>query len=430
MYRPPWGHNCFLPGTVVQGRVELALKSWYSGEAVEITTRNGNRLSVTGNHPILTPHGFVAAGEIRKGQHLLSYKDRVENGDGSDGREELLATSARPPQARLASPFQDEQYEPAKIEEVFGSLADRSPSLLAPVRPDDLHGDARLGDGYVEVVGVNRELLLDTQAGRSDGVSDFCFASSDVSQSLVSGDGSLATGGDRVGVISPATPRRRALSLDSGAIALDVCPFGFLRFGLASQLDASIYETSGESAPSDTRLPTEFQEGLAAEISARQGRDLFGGERHPPRNIDPHTGLPEETRESSLRDVRLAKELVDRFPGSVAADEVVEVRKFAYSGHVYDLQSPFGWIVADGIFCSNCRCVWTAVSVAEAARRGIAYAQEWQRFGRKPANPPYVAMPAWKPDAQFAAARGVTLSAADDDSDVADLVMRLVEGVS
>jgi hypothetical protein len=53
--------------------------------------------------------------------------------------------------------------------------------------------------------------------------------------------------------------------------------------------------------------------------------------------------------------------LLERFPALVAADQVVEVVDFQFAGHVYDLQSFGGWIVADGAFVSNCRCYLTPV---------------------------------------------------------------------
>jgi len=62
----------------------------------------------------------------------------------------------------------------------------------------------------------------------------------------------------------------------------------------------------------------------------------------------------------------------------------------------------------------NCRCTWTAVSVSEAARRGIGYARDWLATGKRPSNPPYVAVPDWRPDDEIASARGVSLSGADD----------------
>lgn len=39
----------------------------------------------------------------------------------------------------------------------------------------------------------------------------------------------------------------------------------------------------------------------------------------------------------------------------------------------------------------NCRCGKVPLSVEDAARRGIRYAQEWLRAGRRPVNPPFVA---------------------------------------
>lgn len=49
----------------------------------------------------------------------------------------------------------------------------------------------------------------------------------------------------------------------------------------------------------------------------------------------------------------------------------------------------------------NCRCTWTSLSVAEAARRGIAEAIEWQQSGVEPAAKAFVEMPPFRPDAEF-----------------------------
>lgn len=38
----------------------------------------------------------------------------------------------------------------------------------------------------------------------------------------------------------------------------------------------------------------------------------------------------------------------------------------------------------------NCRCAAAYLSVREAARKGIRYAQDWLRRGQRPPNPPYV----------------------------------------
>jgi hypothetical protein len=113
--------------------------------------------------------------------------------------------------------------------------------------------------------------------------------------------------------------------------------------------------------------------------------------------------------------------------------EHLEMEKRGIGGtNVYLATDPV-WALFRPPWGHQCRCQFTPVSVAEAARRGVKYAQDWQTLGRKPPGPePWVPMPPFRPDQEFTAHRGVTLSAAPGeeggDSAVADLVMRLVEG--
>lgn len=48
--------------------------------------------------------------------------------------------------------------------------------------------------------------------------------------------------------------------------------------------------------------------------------------------------------------------LLDRFTGLVSLDQVVNVKVFRYTGHVYDLQTDSGITIGNGIIASNCRC--------------------------------------------------------------------------
>ena len=104
-YAPPNGYNCFSAGTLVQGKAVAALRAWYAGELVELTTESGRRLTVTPNHPLATCNGFVPAGSIREGEEVFAYRDGV---DGS------LVGGVDP------------QDAPVKIEEVFDALAVRN----------------------------------------------------------------------------------------------------------------------------------------------------------------------------------------------------------------------------------------------------------------------------------------------------------------
>jgi hypothetical protein len=58
--------------------------------------------------------------------------------------------------------------------------------------------------------------------------------------------------------------------------------------------------------------------------------------------------------------------LIERHPGLVAADDVVSVREFEWSGHVYDFETDVGYFAAGGdgglyaatpmLWLGNCRC--------------------------------------------------------------------------
>ena len=67
LFRPPWEWNAVMPDTVLQGRAQYALKSFYSGKVFELLTESGRRLTVTAKHPVLTREGFVFADALTEG---------------------------------------------------------------------------------------------------------------------------------------------------------------------------------------------------------------------------------------------------------------------------------------------------------------------------------------------------------------------------
>jgi hypothetical protein len=248
--------HCFLPGAVVQGRIQLATRALYHGEAVEILTARGHKLAVTPNHPVPTADGrWLPAGEIAQGDDLLCYLGRKE-GDGA------IRVVPRPDP-------RNEQQDPARVEEVFDALAESGGRTTVHAVPGDFHGDAIGLKGDVEVVGPAGLLLRDDLSPVAKRGSDFSFAEA----------------GNRI----------RASAF----------PFNPLLLGPAADLDTCVNE--------------------------------FGPQGYPV-------------------DASFAGDLVQRFPGLVATDQVVQTRKFDFSGHVYDLQAETGWIVANGIVTSNCRC--------------------------------------------------------------------------
>jgi len=67
----------------------------------------------------------------------------------------------------------------------------------------------------------------------------------------------------------------------------------------------------------------------------------------------------------------LFRYLVDTHSSQVFIDPVVDIRKFDFSGHVYDFQSDCGLLSANGIITHNCRCTTTAITEKQAIRKGI-----------------------------------------------------------
>lgn len=130
--------NCYLPGTRVAGRFVAGSKARYDGPTVRLVAADGSDLTVTSNHPVMTPGGLRAAAEIREGDYLVAYRGQV---DHSVGVVEL-----------------DRQLTQPCVEDVFSTLADLGQPLRARVNAVDFHGDAWFMHEDIEVVRSDREL--------------------------------------------------------------------------------------------------------------------------------------------------------------------------------------------------------------------------------------------------------------------------------
>lgn len=288
---PPNGFNCFPCDTLVEGNVVAGLRALYSGQVVKLTTESGRVLFVTPNHPLATPRGFVPARLVHAGQDLLAYERNSHLVD-----HELVRGV-------------DVQDAPARIEDVFRALhVGDGPSVALRPCPDDLHGDARLVDGDVNVVAVDGVLLVDRQPADPESCSNPVLSAPLPGLPDEVGHRRLPLGLDAVDTAAAGLPSPRALPLNGGPVLLQRGPLQPLRVGLSTTNDAALTKPAGDDAASDAEF---------------------------------------------------LRELVLRGAGKVAADKVVKVEFDSFHGYVYDLQTVGGWMVAGGIVTSNCRCVMT-----------------------------------------------------------------------
>jgi hypothetical protein len=365
---------CILPGQEIQGRVVVASKASYTGKAVRIVVASGERLTVTSNHPILTLEGFVAAGNLRKGQYLLHYVG--EDKPGTD----------------------DVEHAPALAEEIFESLAPFG-TETSKTHNLDFHGDAAFFDGKIEIVRANGSL-------RNDGVSD---ATQVLSQGSFRGEGegkTLLASGSRpskvFGTLPLASPGIVSGTDNRGLFGLGH-PLPSYSDGVGAVAeDSCSAEFSINKGSADSVLASQFIGGLTGQVVLDDGSDkallqadtvsgvegvgYFG----PGAELDVPQSEP--ATNSSGEDVVLARQLCDCFPGKILRDEVVEVDTFHYNGPVYDFQSPLGYILAERLVIGNCTILkdggvhdasgkWRPLTQAQ---RGMFGALCGQAKGKKP----------------------------------------------
>jgi SPP1 gp7 family putative phage head morphogenesis protein len=289
---PPNGWACFLPGTQIVGDPAWISKAVYSGEAVEINTVNGNRLRVTANHPIATERGWVAAKTLKHGDYV--FADR--------GKTKFVRLSGSPMTTRRTV---CNDQRPMRIEDVFKTFRTHG-ARTAQVSALDFHGDAAFTRGQIDVVCANRKLMeqLDSALPRHS-LSDLSLTRPNLDLPLESrlrgsdlfGDGLLPSGAGLPGAF--------ALPHNSTTVVLHPRPFQPFRFGTVPNF---------------------------------------------------HSVATKEQDQSSPADPKIIRDLLRRVPADIARDRVSHVRHFDFSGHVYDLQTQDGYIIADGIVSSNCRC--------------------------------------------------------------------------
>lgn len=235
--------NCFLPGTRVRGRFVAGSKARYDGVAVRLVAADGSELTVTANHPVLTPAGLIVATELRKGDYLYRYRDQIEHPVGvTDLHGQLVE---------------------ARIEQVVGSLMQIGHSVFAGVHAVDFHGDGAACEEQVEIVTTEGMLVtnLDAKAAKTLDKLQLehpdAVRSSPQSSALFDFQGFDLPPSRRLGVCS------KSLALFAGQSAHTQLG------GVASTPDcgAAVAQASNKRRPADSESSRQSQDGLAGQES-------------------------------------------------------------------------------------------------------------------------------------------------------------------
>lgn len=218
---------------------------------------------------------------------------------------------------RASSPIiPNDDEEPSRIEDFFNTLFE-SGSMRAvgvPTASEDFYGDAASSDGKVDIVWADGLLVdgIDSAISQPVGKPKFAIANSDTHR--------LFTGSR---------------------------PFDELLSGL--RLSANRVMSGGSQSQSLVGGKTSHS------------CSVCGG---PTTNRD--TGIRQSSADSGSGNSESHRERQLGLPLGVSRDKIVHIERKNYIGHVYDLQTVSGLIVADGIALSNCRCTWLPVFLDES----------------------------------------------------------------
>ena len=360
MFRPPWDYNCVLPDNLVSGRIVGALKANYSGQAVEIITSNGARVTLTVNHPVLTEEGFVAAGTLEEGQNLICHVEKAEGPRCLDHVEQ----------------------RPALIEEVFNSL---SPFLHhETLEAFNFDGDEEFMMGEVEVVStyLPRSKLLTRQL----------------------------KGKSQVVLVPPDNSRVSSAGLSNPLLLSHPRPLESLSLALTTNRNSALNQYPANYRPRNTKGSSNHILGFPSNI-LRDDRVFVRADPVPSYHriglaSELDTVFSQPTPDGITLNPNLAPELLERFPGKVSRSKIINIRHFHYSGPVYDLETTPGYFTASAggpasIIIRNCRCSWTPLTVRQAAEAGVKEAEDWLASGVPPTDPAYVKMPPFDPPPGF-----------------------------
>lgn len=336
---PPNGYNCFLPGTKIQGDIQSAMRSWYSGKAYEVTTRSGRSLRVTADHPILTDRGWVQAKLINTSDNLLSEIGPV---DGS-----------------VSGGVSDNEDIPS-AEYLFEALATQALSFSKGASLQ-LNSDATGRKIHVTTIDSGLTVKIQSQP--------HTFVKEDIFKRGRNG-WAVRT----LNAISPALTNVRSIDPILAQDTLDI-PLADTKLFSNDSLAGFLRTVSSKDLAFDTIIASIGSSPCRGHLPFNATRRLFDGLPLDQFGLRPGTDgdalLDKLSSDGVTADLKLFSYLLDAHSSEVLSDPVVDIREFDFSGHVYDFQSAEAVVFADGILAHNCRCGVIQLTWDDIAEYGL-----------------------------------------------------------
>lgn len=278
--------NCVIGSTEIKNPEGLLniMRSWYDGPVLKINISSGRSITVTPNHMFLTPNGFAAANLLREGDDII-YSPNIKR----------TCSFIRPNIDR----------KPSTIEEIFISLNKSSGmcSKLMPSTTEDLHGDSKLTNGYINIISSKSLLRNTLKTFFFEHFEKLPFIRRIYNSFILNGDSHLTS---------------------------------FFKSALSSS----------NRIMSGTRKSDSF-------FSSRLRHSEIHGLTSSSRS---NTIQIQSSSNRSSTDLQLIRNSLDRHSDTVELQNIISINIKPFIGHVYDLQTPSTLYSGNGIILSNCRC--------------------------------------------------------------------------
>lgn len=270
-----------------------ASKGTYRGPALTISTAQGNQVTVSPNHPVLTGRGWVTAQSVRKGDNLFSTLP----GGGS-------------PVRRVSGPHLDDM--PTTVEEEFSAVKLVGTGVNCPTAGLHFDDDRQFLEGEVNVIVTDDCLLPVPDAHIVEETGEVRFLWPNVGSSSGAGGGALPAGAGTVGgsvgrplpngfpaVFETAAERRVGDSENVGEVlaavpgpveaqeVVDVHRFTFEGHAYDFQTSEGIYAVNGLIVHNCRHTDTAFVPWLEGEEDIQTGEEEYRAEQRQ-REIERH----------------------------------------------------------------------------------------------------------------------------------------------
>ena len=294
--------NCLAPWSLVShAGLKRAMMREYVGDLIELSFGRPINLTVTMNHPILTQRGWVPAYAIVEGDYFIDCRI------GYSG---------------VVSSGFDIENGISRADHLYDAAQNIAPRVRASGVVVDFHGERPAHD--VDIVTFEGKLRDTFKAAGSQLFECIDLSGADIAE------GALLF--QRMGALSYSAPSYLSYGFMSGSSAAFTLGGGVERcattvaFGDAGTLQSQIGKAPIDHGPGDIEIAGDPQNGISCFVKPLDVSEVHGS------NALPMSG-------NAFGVVRCSG-----------------VKRFHYTGPVYNFETDSGLIVAQGIVNHNCRC--------------------------------------------------------------------------